>query len=102
RLSLAEWRSFVAFGGYHGVNILLYQLYDPLPYLILGRTLSLHSVALYNRGITICQLPNKIVLGGVGTVLLSSYSAEVRSGGNLRASYLRGIEMVTALQWPGF
>jgi O-antigen/teichoic acid export membrane protein len=102
RLSLAEWRSFVAFGGYHGVNILLYQLYEALPYLILGRTLSLHSVALYNRGITICQLPHKIVLGGVGTVLLSSYSAEVRSGGNLRASYLRGIEMITALQWPGF
>jgi O-antigen/teichoic acid export membrane protein len=102
RPSLTQWRSFVVFGGYHGLNILLHQLHDALPYLILGRTLSLHSVALYNRGITICQLPDKFLLGGAAAVLLSSYSAEVRSGGNLRASYLRGIEMITALQWPGF
>jgi O-antigen/teichoic acid export membrane protein len=102
RPSLGEWRSFVVFGGYNGLNILLHQLYEALPYLVLGRTLSLQSVALYNRGITICQLPNKVVLGGVDAVLLSSYSAEVRGGGNLRASYLRGIEMITALQWPGF
>jgi O-antigen/teichoic acid export membrane protein len=91
----------VAFGGYHGANILLYRLYDSLPYLVLGRTLSLHAVALYSRGIAICQVPDKVLLGGVASVVLTSYSAEVRNGGDLRTSYLRAIEMITALQWPG-
>ena len=91
----------MAFGGYHGANILLYRLYDSLPYLVLGRTLSLHAVALYSRGIAICQVPDKVLLGGVASVVLTSYSAEVRNGGDLRTSYLRAIEMITALQWPG-
>lgn len=101
RPCLKSWREFVAFGGYHGANILFYRLYDSLPYLVLGRTLSLHAVALYSRGITICQLPDKVLLGGVASVMLTSCSAEVRNGGDLRTSYLRAIEMITALQWPG-
>jgi O-antigen/teichoic acid export membrane protein len=101
RPCLEGWRDFVAFSSYHGANILFYRLYDSLPYLVLGRTLSLHAVALYNRGITVCQLPDKVLLGGVASVLLSSYAAEVRGGGNLAKSYLRAIEMITALQWPG-
>ncbi len=101
RPCLHGWKDFLAFSSYHGANILLYKLYNSLPYLVLGRTLSLHAVALYNRGITVCQLPDKVLLGGVASVLLSSYSAEVRGGGNLSKSYLRAIELITALQWPG-
>lgn len=100
RPCLVGWRPMVTFGGLNGTNILLYRLYDSLPYVVLARTLSLDAVALYNRGITVCQLPDKFLLGGVGSVLLSAFSLEVRRGGNLRVPYLRAIELITALQWP--
>ena len=97
---LGAWRSMLAFGGYNGANVLLYKIYESLPYVALGRFLSAESLALYNRGVTICQLPDRLILGGVVSVLLSAFSAEVRNGRGLRDHYLRAIELITAVQWP--
>ena len=97
---LRGWKEMLTFGGYSGANVLLYKVYEALPTFLLGRTLSLDAVGIYNRATLICQLPNNVLLGGVGSVLLPALSAEVRAGHNLRDSYLRGVSILTALQWP--
>ncbi len=97
---LTGWREILTFGGYNGVNLLFFRIFETLPYLVLGRILSVEAVALYNRGITICQLPEKVFLGGVGSVLLSAFSVEARNDRGLRDAYLRSVEMITAFLWP--
>ncbi len=97
---LTAWRSMVTFGGYNGANILLFTIYESLPYLVFGRILSVDAVALYHRSYAICQLPSKVLLGGVSSVLLSAFSAEVRNGRGLREHYLRSIELITGALWP--
>lgn len=100
RARLRGWREMLRFGGYNGANVLLYRVYETLPAFSLGRMLSLEAVGIYNRAVIVCQLPNNIVLGGVGSVILPALSAEVRAGNSLRDSYLRAVSLITALQWP--
>ncbi len=98
--SLGGLQPMVAFGGYNGTNVLLGKIYESLPYLALGRILSVDAVGLYSRGLSICQLPDKVLLGGLTPVLLSVFSAQVRKGHELRDYYLRSCEFITAVQWP--
>jgi O-antigen/teichoic acid export membrane protein len=88
------------FGGYNGANVFLCRLYEAVPAMVLGRVLSFDAVGLYNRALLICQLPDKIILGGAATVILPTLSAEVRAGRSLKEPYLRAVGFITALQWP--
>jgi O-antigen/teichoic acid export membrane protein len=97
-----NWSKIIAFGGYNGANVFLYRVYESLPAIVLGRVLSVEAVALYSRSITLCQLPNNVIMGGAGSVLLPAFSAEVRNGADLRGSYLRSIEYIAALLWPAY
>ena len=97
---LQRWRGMLTFGGYNGVNVLLYRMYEILPILILSRVVSLDAVGLYNRTLLVCQVPDKIILGGALPVILPALSAEVRAGANLKGSYLRAVSFITVLQWP--
>jgi O-antigen/teichoic acid export membrane protein len=98
--SLRSLREVVEFCGINGLNITLGRLYDSVPYLVLGRILSVEAVALYNRSLTICVLPDKVFFGGVASAVLPAFSAHARDGGDLRRSYLRSVEFITAFQWP--
>ncbi len=100
KLSLQNCWEMLRFGGYNGANVFLYRLYEAVPTMVLGRVLSFQAVGLYNRAILICQLPDKVTLGGAISVILPSMSAEVRAGRDLTEPYLRAVAFITALQWP--
>ncbi|MEF2553698.1 oligosaccharide flippase family protein [Aurantimonas sp. A2-1-M11] len=100
RPSLTHWRAMLTFGGYNGGTAFLYKIYEALPYLLLGRILSLDAAAIYSRSLMICQLPDKILLGGITAVVLPAFSSEARQGRNLRDPYLNALSFITALQWP--
>lgn len=100
RFSFRAWRELATFGGYSGLNVLLFRMYDALPAMALGRLLSFEHLALYSRAITICQLPDRAILRGLDTILLPAFSIEVRNGRKLNAAYLRTVEIITAVQWP--
>jgi O-antigen/teichoic acid export membrane protein len=95
-----KWRSLIVFGGYSGGTLLAYRIFESVPYLLLGRILSLDAAALYHRSIMLCTLPDKVFLAGVAPVVFPVFSGEVRAGRDLKPAYLRGLELITALQWP--
>ncbi|TPK72388.1 sugar transporter [Mesorhizobium sp. B2-4-18] len=95
-----QWRRIAAFGGYNGAIVFLYRAYEALPLLLLGRVLSPHAAALFSRGLTVCQIPDKLILGGAMAVVLPAFSASARQGGDLKRSYLHAIEIITGLHWP--
>ena len=94
------WREMLTFGGYNGANQFLYRVYESVPYIVLGRIVSMHAVGLYNRAMTICQLPDKVFLSGIIAVALPAFSARAREAGSLKAPYLRGVSYITAVMWP--
>ncbi|AGK57589.1 exopolysaccharide exporter [Hyphomicrobium denitrificans 1NES1] len=100
RLSLHAWGGMAEFGGYNGLNVMLYRIYEALPSMALGRVLSFEHLALYTRAITLCQLPDRAVLRGLDSILLPAFSIEVRNGRSLVGAYVRSIEIITAIQWP--
>jgi len=100
RPCLRAWRGVVTFGGYSGTNVFLFKVFESLPYLVLGRILSFDAVALYNRAWTVCQIPDRVILQGIDSVLLPAFSSEVRGGRGLRNAYLHSVELITGVQWP--
>lgn len=98
--SFKNWRALLEFGGYNGITVVLFKLYDQLPYLMLGQLVSPNAAGLFSRCQTICELPDKILLGGVVQVILPAFAAEVRQGRDLRAPYLNALGLVTAVLWP--
>lgn len=97
--SFRQWKAVATFGGYNGAMAILYKSYDALPVLLLGRT-SPHAAALFSRSLTVCQIPDKLVLQGAMAVVLPAFAETARQGGNLKKQYLLGLEMVTAFHWP--
>lgn len=97
---LDKARNIVNFGRYTGVNSLLRQCYDSLPYLVLGHVLPFEAVAFYHRALMLAQLPGKFLLSGVEAFMLPVLTAEVRNGRSLQSPFLSGIEFSTAVYWP--
>jgi len=98
---LHEWPGMLRFGAYSGTNVVLYQLFDSLPALLIGRLISFDALGLFNRAIKVSNLPDKVFFSGVMPVILPAFSAQARERPNLTQSYLKAIEYVTAIHWPG-
>jgi O-antigen/teichoic acid export membrane protein len=100
RPCVRSWREILRFGSATGVSDVLFVACEQLPYLLLGRIMSLRALALYSRGLAICALPERILLNGSGTVAISAYASELRNGRSVRGPYLASIKHVTAVYWP--
>jgi len=100
--SFSNWQGVVQFGGYNGGIALLYKVYDTVPYMLFGWILSPQAAAIFSRSLMICQLPNKLVLGGAMSVILPAFSGAAREGQSLKEPYLHALEIITALYWPAF
>jgi O-antigen/teichoic acid export membrane protein len=99
RLSLSKWRRLVRFGGYESVAAMLTNVREFLPYLIFGRLLDANAIGVFRRAMTICTLPQRALLGGLESVVLSGFSAHVREGHDLRDAYLHSVTMVSVVHW---
>jgi O-antigen/teichoic acid export membrane protein len=101
RPALKRWRDIVGFGGYYCTMAFMLRLYEAVPYLALGRFMPTATTGYYNRAVQLCQLPEKVILSGIVAVAFPALAAEAREGRELKPAYLRAIEYVTAVQWPG-
>ena len=97
---IAEWRAVLSFGGYSSAAGVFAKLGEFAPSLILGRLMDFSAVGLFSRAVMVCQLPDKCLLSGLVPVALPALAAEVRAGRNLAGAYLKGMEYITAIQWP--
>lgn len=98
--SLNRARAMIRFGSYNGAAYMLFMMAENLPYALLGKLASLEAAAIYNRALTISQIPDKVFIGGAVPVILPAFAAEVRAGGSVKKTYLHGLEIITVLQWP--
>jgi len=73
---------------------------DMLPRLAFAKLLGFDAAGLFGRALTVCQLPDRAVLSAIQPVILPAMAAHARAGGSLRESYLRGLTLITSVQWP--
>lgn len=100
RPTLAGTRRILSFGTVSSTVTVLNMAYEMLPRLALARLLGVDAVGVYGRAVTLCQLPDRVLVSALQPVVLPAMAAQARSGGDLRASYLRGHTLITAIQWP--
>ena len=100
RLSLTHWRAVFGFGGIASATAVLNNFYLVLPQALLGRLAGFDAAGLYSRAVTLCQLPDRAVVGAFQPVIFPAFAAEVRAGGNLKTGYLRALTLLAAVQWP--
>lgn len=102
RLGLTGWRRILRFGmqqmGVNGVNAVSTRLSD----LILGRLVGLSALGLYGRASNLNGLLWYNIHMVVGRVVLVDLAGQRRQRTSLREGYLRTLEVITALLWPGF
>ena len=100
RPSLVGARRILSFGAISSAVTVVNMAYDMLPRLALGRLLGVDAVGIYGRAVTVCQLPERAIVSALNPVVLPAMAAQVRVGGDLKASYLRSLTLMSAVQWP--
>ncbi len=100
RPTLRRFREVFSFGGYSALSGLMLAFNEFLPNLYIGRLLGLDALGHFNRAFVMFSLPDKLLLTGFAPVALPAFSALSRDGHSLKAAYLRGLEMVSAVKMP--
>lgn len=72
------------------------------PDLIIGKLIGVAEVGLFGKAMGVINVFNQLVTAAVSPVIFPLFSAQARSGGDLRTTYLRTVSYVTALAWPFF
>lgn len=100
RLSLVDTRRILAFGAVSSTSMVVNMAYDLLPRLAFGKILGFDAVGVYARAQTICQIPDRAISSALQPVVLPAMAAHARAGGDLKAVWLRGHALMSAVQWP--
>ena len=100
RFGFSEWRKVLHFGGYASATTVMNTFSANLPQLVIGRLVGFDAVGLYSRALMLCQVPERLILSACVPVMLSAFAEQSRSGGDMRAAYLRGLSFLSALMWP--
>ena len=86
--SFAQWRELLSFGGYSTATAVINVFHDALPQLIIGRNLGLSAVGLFSRAVTVCQLPDRLLINALASVALPALASHARQKGDLKQAYL--------------
>lgn len=100
RPCLREWRQVLSFGLISSAVMLANMTFDMLPRFALGRFLGFDAVGLYMRALSLCQLPDRAIVSALQPVVLPALAARYRAHGDLKQAYLRGLTLMSAVQWP--
>jgi lipopolysaccharide exporter len=98
--SFKSIQALTQFGRYRGATSVVDRFYDALPMVMLGSLMSSAAVGQYNRGVTISNLPDRLVLSSVFSVAFPALAAGVRDKVDIKKSYLRALSFITVVYWP--
>ncbi len=98
--SLHDAGKILSFGGVSTAVTVINMASDMLPRLAFGKTIGFDAAGLYGRALTLCQISDRAVLSALQPVVMPAMASHARDGGDLRPVYLRGLSLVTAVQWP--
>jgi O-antigen/teichoic acid export membrane protein len=93
-------REIVAFGKHATSVYLIGQIGKSAPELIIGKVLSMSSVAFFSRGGSLLELFHRSVLRSIVPLCLPYFASEVRAGRGITNAYTRAVSYITGVGWP--
>lgn len=100
RPTLEHARAVIGFGAYSSLTGIFSRFNEALPMLFFGKLFGAEASALSQRALLLCLLPQRVVMSAIGAVALPVLSQQARDGGDLKASYLRALSTISAVEWP--
>ena len=100
RISFAGWRTIATFGMRMVMMSGMGAFAGRISELILGRVLGLAALGLYGRASNLSNLIWNNVYGTATQIIFVQMSREFRETGTLRQTYLRSLQLITAVMWP--
>ena len=98
--SVRDWRIILKFGFYGASTRVLSIIGENASYLIMGRFLSQTGIGLIYRAAMVVTFPDRVLLGAAPSVIFSAFSNNARNEIAVGPSYVRSLELLTAIYWP--
>lgn len=95
-------REMLSFGAVSTTGTLIDEAGVAAPDLIIGKVAGLAEVAIYGKAMGVINVFNQLVTAAISPVIFPMFSAQARSGADLRQAYLTTASYMTALGWPFF
>lgn len=102
RPCLSEWRRVMGFGALATTESIFFEIGNRLPGLMIGRLISLESVAYFDRASSVIELFKRMVLNSIMSVAMPHFATQVRNNENIANSYLSAITHLSVVGWPFF
>jgi O-antigen/teichoic acid export membrane protein len=102
RIGLTEWRRITRFGAQMLAIGGVYTIGIRASEFLLGRLVGLGALGLYSRASSLNNLLWENIHLVIGRVVFVDLAAQKRQGASLRESYIRIVDIITALMWPAF
>jgi O-antigen/teichoic acid export membrane protein len=100
RPMFTEWRRIGSFGGKSGAISIVSNLAIEAPELVIGKTVGLAGAGIFSRGKGAYFLYHRLVMEGIGPVLLPDFARTQRERGSLSRSFVRNANYLAAISWP--
>lgn len=92
----------VSFGGKLTATSLMNTLSGGAPELLLGKVHSMVEAGLFSRGQGLVTMFQRLVMDAVNSVALPYFARQSRESGNVGASFMVAMELITGLGWAFF
>lgn len=100
--ALRGMRDILSFGSISTAGTLIDEAGVAAPDLIIGKVMGLAEVAIYGKAMGVVNVFNQLVTAAISPVIFPMFSAQARSGTDLRQAYLTTASYMTVLGWPFF
>lgn len=98
--ALSEWRRVLSFSSFVSASSLINYINNSASDLVLGRMLSISSVAIFNRANSLSEMIGPVLLSAANTVSLPYFAEKDRQRQDLLAAYLRTTSLLAILSVP--
>ncbi|WP_229223506.1 oligosaccharide flippase family protein [Duganella sp. sic0402] len=95
-------REILSFGAVSTTGTLVDEAGVAAPDLVIGKVAGLAEVAIYGKAMGVINVFNQLVTAAISPVIFPMFSAQARSGADVRQAYLTTASYMTALGWPFF
>ena len=97
-----EVKRVAAFGIMSTSALVVNDITQGVPDLIVGRMVNMEAVGLLGRANGLVQMFDKVVMNAVWRVATPYFSMHDREGGNVSDAFLKSVSLLTAIAWPFF
>jgi O-antigen/teichoic acid export membrane protein len=97
---LKETKSIISYGGFASGAQFIRHAASSSPDIIMGKILGMASVGFFNRGLSLLNMANQVLIDGLRPVLMPFFAQRQREGENTAIAYFKMLNIALAILWP--